>query len=152
MLEKARRAVLRRGLSREDADEIVHEAFIKIDAYEKANAVQSREGLIVTTAVNLSIDHQRRSARAPFLQHPNVQLVVSGDPDPSEIVEARARLAHLSEGIGQLNEKSRRILLLRRLDNLSYAEIAEREQISVAAVEKQVARATLKLMDWMKSW
>ena len=151
MLEKARRAVLRRGLSREDADEIVHEAFIKIDAYAQTSEVRSQEGLLVSTAINLSIDSQRRSARAPFVQHPNVQLVSSTDPDPADIVDARAKLEHLSAGIAHLNERTRRILLLRRLDNLSYAEIAEREQMSVAAVEKQVARATLKLMQWMES-
>ena len=152
MLEKARRAVLRRGLSREDAEEIVHEAFIKIDAYAQASEVRSQEGLLVSTAINLSIDSQRRTARAPFVQHPNVQLVSSNDPDPADILQARAKLEHLSVGVSQLNERTRRILLLRRLDNLSYAEIAKREQMSVAAVEKQVARATLKLMQWMESW
>ena len=152
MLEKARRAVLRRGLSREDADEIVHEAFMKIDAYAQASEVRSQEGLLVSTAINLSIDSQRRTARAPFVQHPNVQLVSSNDPDPADILQARAKLEHLSVGVSQLNERTRRILLLRRLDNLSYAEIAKREQMSVAAVEKQVARATLKLMQWMESW
>ena len=152
MLEKARRAVLRRGLSREDADEIVHEAFIKVDAYAQAQEVHSHEGLLVSTAINLSIDNQRRNARSPFAQHPNVQLVSSNDPDPADILEARAKLEHLSAGLADLNERTRRILLLRRLDNLSYAEIAEREEMSVAAVEKHVARATLKLMQWMESW
>ncbi len=41
---------------------------------------------------------------------------------------------------------------MRRLDNLSYAEIAEAEGMTVAAVEKQVARATLQLMEWMEEW
>jgi RNA polymerase sigma-70 factor (ECF subfamily) len=41
---------------------------------------------------------------------------------------------------------------MRRLDDLSYAEIARRERMSVAAVEKQVARATLQLMRWMNGW
>ena len=39
--------------------------------------------------------------------------------------------------------------MLRRLDNQSYAEIAASEDMSVAAVEKVVARATLQLMQWM---
>ncbi|MFN3817234.1 sigma factor-like helix-turn-helix DNA-binding protein, partial [Brevundimonas sp.] len=45
-----------------------------------------------------------------------------------------------------LPERTRRILLKRRLDNMSYAEIAMSEDMTVAAVEKTVARATLQLM------
>ena len=152
MLGKARQAVLRRGVSHEDAEEIVHDAFLKTDAYEQAHTVRSREGLLVSTAVNLSIDNQRRSARSPFVAYENIHLVSNKEPDPLEIVEARARLKHLSEGVSNLSERSRRILLMRRLDNLPYAEIAEREGISIAAAEKQVARATLRLMEWMEAW
>ena len=35
----------------------------------------------------------------------------------------------------------------RRLENMSYAEIAASEEMTVAAVEKTVARATLQLMN-----
>jgi RNA polymerase sigma-70 factor (ECF subfamily) len=48
-----------------------------------------------------------------------------------------------------LAPRTRRILLKRRLDNMSYAEIAAAENMSVAAVEKHVARATLQLVNWM---
>ncbi|GAB5348259.1 RNA polymerase sigma factor [Alteriqipengyuania sp. 357] len=152
LLAKARRAVLRRGVASEDADEIVHEAFLKLDAYERQHEVRSREAMLVSTAVNLSIDRQRRTARAPFVTQENIHLVSQNEPDPSEVAEARARLKHLSAGLATLPERSRRILLMRRLDNLSYAKIAEHEGMSVAAVEKQVARATLRLMEWMDSW
>ncbi|MBY8829536.1 RNA polymerase sigma factor [Hephaestia mangrovi] len=153
MLSKARRAVLRHGVSEADADELVQEAFLKIEQYERAHQARSREALLVKAAVNLSIDQLRRRARAPFVGHDGIDLLADqSQPDPSQIVEERARLRHASRGLETLPERTRRILLMRRLDDLSYAEIARREQMSVAAVEKQVARATLQLMRWMDGW
>jgi RNA polymerase sigma-70 factor (ECF subfamily) len=153
MLSKARRAVLRRGVSEADADELVQEAFLRVEQYERVHHARSREALLVRTAVNLSIDQIRRHARAPFAVHDDVHLIADQTrPDPAQIVEEQARLRHASQGLRALPERTRRILLMRRLDELSYAEIARREQMSVAAVEKQVARATLQLMNWMDGW
>ena len=152
MMAKARRAVMRRGVSAADADEFVHDAFIKVEQYERAHAAESREALLVTAAVNLSIDRARRNRRAPFAAHDDIQAIADGAPDPGQIVEERARLVHAARGLDQLPERTRRILLKRRLDNLPFAEIARSENMSVAAVEKQVARATLQRMKWMEHW
>jgi RNA polymerase sigma factor (sigma-70 family) len=152
MLSKARRAVLRRGFSEEDADEVVQDAFLKIDQYGRAHAVRSPDALLTRTAVNLAIDRGRRRANGPFAEHDNVHMIADLAPDPSQIVEQQARLRHLSKGLAQLPERTRRILLKRRLDNMSFADIAASEGMSVAAAEKQVARATLQLSEWMAEW
>ena len=152
MLATARRAVMRRGVPAEDADELVHDAFVKVEQYEQAHRAESKEALLVTAAVNLSIDRARKKRRSPFAEHDNIESIADGTPDPQQIVEERARLAHAARGLDQLPERTRRILLKRRLENLPFAEIARSEDMSVAAVEKQVARATLQLMKWMEQW
>ena len=152
MLAKARRAVMRRGVPAEDADELVHNAFVKVEQYERAHGAESKEALLVTAAVNLSIDRARKKRRAPFAEHDDVEAIADRAPDPGQVVEERARLAHAARGIDQLPERTRRILLQRRLENLPFAEIARSENMSVAAVEKQVARATLQLVKWMEQW
>lgn len=149
MLRKARRAVLRQGISDQDADELVHEAFLKVEAYQRAHAVQSQEGLLVRTAVNLSIDRQRRAGRLPLADGARLYEIPDTAPDPARIMEARSRLRQVAAGLDRLPERTRRILLKRRLENMSYADIARSEDMSVAAVEKLVARATLQLMTWM---
>jgi RNA polymerase sigma-70 factor (ECF subfamily) len=148
ILKKARRAVVRQGISDQDADELVHEAFLKVEQYQRAHVVQSQEALLVRAAVNLSIDRQRRSRHMP-LAHAEIHEIADATPDPARIVEARARLRQVAAGLAVLPERTRRILLKRRLENLSYAEIAAAEDMTVAAVEKLVARATLQLMNWM---
>ncbi|MEP9360225.1 RNA polymerase sigma factor [Sphingomonas sp. KR3-1] len=152
MLAKAKRAVVRRGIAEQDADELVQEAFLKIERYEQEGSARSREALLVTAAVNLSIDRKRREKRAPFADIADISHIADATPDAVEILEQQAKLRHASAGLETLPERTRRILLARRLDGASYADIAAAEGMSVAAVEKQVARATLQLMQWMEGW
>jgi RNA polymerase sigma factor (sigma-70 family) len=153
MLRKARNALLRRGVAAQDAEDLVHEAFLKVEQYERSHAVQSQEAMMVTAAVNLTVDRARRRRRAPFAETTiDLQSIIDRTPGPEEIVRSQARLRRAAEGLDRLPERTRRILLARRLDGLAYAEIARGEDMSVAAVEKQVARATLQLMEWMAEW
>jgi len=46
----------------------------------------------------------------------------------------------------------RRLVLAHRLEGLTYAEIAAREGVPVARVEKQVARAVMFLIKWSDGW
>jgi len=149
ILKKARRAVIRQGIADHDADELVHEAFLKVEQYQHAHTVRSQEALLVKAAVNLSIDRQRRHVRMPLADGVELHEIADTAPDPARIMEARARLRQVTAGLARLPERTRRILLKRRLENMTYAEIAASEDMTVAAVEKSVARATLQLMTWM---
>lgn len=151
MLSKARRAVMRQGIADQDADELVHEAYLKVEAYRRDHEVRSAEALLVRAAVNLSIDIQRRSGRTMLSDGQVLHELPDEAPDPARIMEARARLRQVTESLNRLPERTRRILLKRRLENMSYSEIAASEDMSVAAVEKLVARATLFLMNGMSS-
>ena len=153
MLRKARAAVLRRGAAADDADDLVQEAFLRLEGYERAHKVRSQGALLVSAAVNLSIDQARRQRRAPFAPAPgDLDAVPDETAGPDEILAARTRLRRLEEGIGTLPARTRRILLRRRIDGIGYRTIAEEEGMTVSAVEKQVARATLELMRWMEEW
>ena len=149
ILKKARRAVVRQGIADQDADELVHDAYLKVQAYKREHAVRSQEALLVRAAVNLSIDRQRRAGRLPLAEGAVLYELPDEAPDPARIMEARTRLRQVAAGLERLPERTRRILLKRRLENMSYSEIAASEDMSVAAVEKLVARATLQLMNGM---
>lgn len=150
MLRKAKAVLLRRGVHADDVEDLVHEAFARITEYERVERVRSKEAMLVTAAVNIAIDLERRHRRAPFSSTTrDLEAIVDAQPNPEDIVAARSHLRRVNEGLAQLNHKSRRILLDRRLEDISVAEIARREGMTIAAVEKQIARATMSLMKWM---
>jgi RNA polymerase sigma-70 factor (ECF subfamily) len=151
MLRHVRAVLRRRGVADQDAEDLVHEAFLKVERYERRHSVRSQEALLVRTAVNLSIDEQRRERRTPFATG-NVFVIADAAPDPEQVLQSQARLNHAAVGLAKLPERTRRILLRRRLDGVSYATIAKEEGMSIPAVEKQVARATLEMMNWMEQW
>jgi RNA polymerase sigma factor (sigma-70 family) len=153
ILRNMRSFILRRGIGPDEADDIIQEAFARLEAYTRATEVRSREAFLMCTALNLVRDRARRARTAPF---DNVTLdletIVDISPQPEEIILGRERLRRAQSGLDQLDDLSRRCLLARRVDELAYGEIAMRESMTVAAVEKRVARAVLFLAKWMDGW
>jgi len=153
ILRKARGAVIRRGVLAQDAEDLVQEAFLRVEAFGRREGAPVTEGRVVVAAVNLSIDAARRRRIAPFIDlDDTAPLIADETPAPDEILRARSKLRHAAKGLERLPERTRRLLLARRIDGLSYAQIAEKEGMSVAAVEKHVARATVELTKWMDQW
>lgn len=75
------------------------------------------------------------------------------EPDSDEI-------ARIEDAVRRLPRLQREIFLAVRLDDLSYAEIAERTGLTVAQVEQQFARSMCNLMrnlddprrNWWRRW
>ena len=153
MFAKIRHAMIRRGTVADDADDIVQEAFARLEAYRQAVAVTNEEAFLMRTAVNLGRDQARRRKVAPFVDAElAIESIIDGAPPPDEIIRARERLRRASAGLKQLDELTRRCLLAHRLEGLTCAEIAKRESLPVTTVEKRVARAVLFLVKWMDGW
>jgi RNA polymerase sigma-70 factor (ECF subfamily) len=153
MIRKARLLLIRRGASADDAEDLVQEAFARVQAYVQTQAVEVQEALLMRTAVNVSIDHARRKRRSPFdPREIDFAAVADAAPRQDEALRARQRLERTRAGLAQLSARARRILLAQRIEGLSYAEIAAREGMNRRAVEKQVARAVDFLTDWTDGW
>jgi RNA polymerase sigma factor (sigma-70 family) len=151
-LSRVRAALLRRGRTRDEADDLVQEAWVRLAMYERENLVAEPEAFLMRAALNLSIDaHRSKAARG---EHVLVDDLVLVDTSPSAeaTVLARERLVRLVAGLGQLGERTRTIYLEHRIEGLSYPQIAQKHGISLSAVEKHVARATWKLTCWMEGW
>jgi RNA polymerase sigma factor (sigma-70 family) len=153
LLRKLRAVVLSRGVLVDDAEDIVQEAFVRLAAYAQAHAVRSEEAFLMTTAVNIANDQARRRRISPFSSSAvEVEDYASEAVQPEEWIRARERLRRVSTGIARLDPDVRRLLLAHRLEGLTYAEIAAREKVPVARVEKQVARAVMFLIKWSDGW
>lgn len=151
IIGKARRVITRKGTDAQDSEDLVHDAYIRVLEYERRDTVKSEEALVVTTAKNLALNARRRRYNAPFITGDTGDFdAIDEKPPVDEQLIAREQLRRLAEGLAQLPPRTRRILMSRRLEGRSYKEIAAEEDMSVAAVEKQVARATLHLLSWVK--
>lgn len=150
MLRKVRAVVLRHGASAQDVDDIVQEAFARVESYTRSHALRSQEAFLVTTALNVSRDRARRAARGPRRADAfDLEALVDVAPQPEEHLYTQERLRRMSSGISKLDPVTRRCLLAQRLDGLTFPQIAVKENMSVAAVEKRVARAVLFLTKWV---
>jgi RNA polymerase sigma-70 factor (ECF subfamily) len=152
VLTRVRAALMRRGRTTDDADDLVQEAWMRLTSYEAQAEVASPEALLMRIALNLSIDsHRSRASRGESVELEDVVLLDCA-PTAECIVLGRERLARLSVCLGRLNDRTRLIFLSHRVDGLTYQEIAHQHGLSVSTVEKHVAKATLHVTSWMEGW
>ena len=149
---RVRAALVRRGRSLHDADDLVQEAWVRLACYEREQAVAKPEAFLMRTALNLSIDTYR--ARVNHGEEVLLEEVVLIDtaPGAEAVVLARERLARLSVCLSRLTEKNRDIFLSHRVDGMTYQEIAQRHGLTISTVEKHIAKATLQVTIWMEGW
>jgi RNA polymerase sigma-70 factor (ECF subfamily) len=146
-LYQATLAPLRRYLTRflgdaNEAQDVAHDAYVRIYPAEGKRPAENPQALLYTTARNLAINRLRRRKVAPF--HPDnfePDLATSPSPGVVQQVIARQELDQLERAIADLPEGCRAVLLLRKVELLSHQEIADRLGIAISTVEKQHARA-----------
>lgn len=152
VLARIRRALMRRGRTVHEAEDLVQEAWVRMTLAGGRQAVVNPAAFLMRTALNLSIDeHRAQQARGEELDLEAVALV-DGAPDAEAQVLGRERLVRMSVCLGRLPERSRSIFLAHRLDGRSYSDIARELGISTTAVEKHVTKAALLLTCCMEGW
>jgi RNA polymerase sigma factor (sigma-70 family) len=151
-LARVKAALIRRGRTVHDADDLVQEAWVRLACYERAQTVIKPEAFLMRAALNLSIDtHRMRLNHGDEVLLEEVVLI-DATPTAEAVVLARERVARLSVFLGRLNEKTRDIFLAHRIDGMTYQQIAQRHQLSISTVEKHIAKATLQITSWMEGW
>lgn len=150
---KLRKLLRSRGRSADDTDDVIQEAFLRLQAYRREREVREPEAFLVRTALNLSINAARqRQSRGIHVSHDReTSAIIDPTPSPDEVVAARERLQRLRAGLETLNPRTREVLLLHRVEGYSQAQIAARLSITVSAVEKHIAKAALFLTEWRMS-
>jgi RNA polymerase sigma factor (sigma-70 family) len=150
LLTKLRKLLLSRGRTVDDTDDLIQEAFLRLELYCRDHQVQQPEAFLVRTALNLSVD-ERRSAHARRIVAERVETLALIDPRPTpdEVLATQQRLQRMKRGLQTLSPRVREVFLMNRLEGYSYGQIAERLDISESAVEKHIAKASQFLWEWM---
>lgn len=153
-IRRLKQLLRRRGQSPEDAEDLVQEAFLRLQAFlNKGNEVQRPEGFLVRTALNLAVDANRRAhrERRGHFEPQSIEdlALVDLTPSPEEVFAAEKRLKLIRQVLDdQVSALTREVFFLHRLEGFTHEEIAARVGISVRAVETHIARAVATI--WLE--
>jgi RNA polymerase sigma factor (sigma-70 family) len=151
LLTKLRRLLRSRGRSVDDTDDLIQEAFLRLQLYCRDHTVQKTEAFLVRTALNLSADQRKRDRRLCFDQDVIDRLpLIDPGPSPDEVYAGQRRLLRWTAGLNALTPRRREVFLLNRVEGYSFPQIAERLGITLSMTEKHAAKAILFLTDWME--
>jgi RNA polymerase sigma-70 factor (ECF subfamily) len=140
-------APLRRYLARllgnaAEAQDIAHDAYLRVYPAPGKRPAENPEALLYTTARRLAINRLKRRSISPISGGPlDTETSAAMTPGVAQQVMARQELELLRAAIDDLPSGCRSVLLLRKVELLSHQQIAERLGIAVSTIEKQHARA-----------
>lgn len=123
----------------EVAEDLVQDAFLKLWEVRKTVRSETARALLYTIASNLYANRYKRQKLHLKLQQTLVEDRTYESPEfEMEVQEFDQKLQKV---LGELSEKSRTVFLMNRIDQMTYAEIAQNLNLSVKAVEKRMKKA-----------
>jgi RNA polymerase sigma factor (sigma-70 family) len=143
-----------RGRSREDAEDLIQTALLRLEEYCRSAAgrsieVRNKEQFLAKTIRNLVVDQVRHERVVTYAPEPVEELsdslpLVDSNPTPDRILEAQQRLDEITRVLGTVGKRVTQVYLL-HMAGYEYREIGAALTISVSTVERDVARAVLTM-------
>lgn len=137
----------KRAYNDQEAEDLVQEVFVRLAARGPAASMDHAEAYIFQMAANLLRDRARRHATRAAAD----RTLHAGEANsfeeisPERVLLGKQRVALLERVLGELPERTRVVFLLHRFEELKYAEIARRLEISVSSVEKHMMEAMRRI-------
>ncbi len=152
--------ILRICANPEDAAELTQDAFVRI--IENLHRFQQRSSFYTWAfriAVNLTLNFCRRKVRIEMtsldaeLGGNNEQarvalrnyLADAGAPDPAAIAQSKEQVNLIIRAINLLSEDQRAVVVLRDVEGMDYAQIAQIMEVELGTVKSRLARARANL-------
>jgi len=146
----------------DDAAELTQETFVKV--IENLNKFEGRSGFYTWTfriAVNLTLNYCQRNSRLAFRSLDAEQqqdddqakqvlkdfLCDDSSPDPAAEVQSKELYRLAARTLMGLDEAHRAVIVLRDIEGMSYARIAEVLDIELGTVRSRLSRARSKMRD-----
>ncbi|AYV47997.1 RNA polymerase subunit sigma-24 [Caulobacter flavus] len=133
----------RRTGSQPDSEELVQDLFLRLLRRPGLMNLESIDGYVFEAAANLLRDKAKRERTRPMLGAVDIDGIDLADdlPGAEDVVGGRQSLERIQVALKSLSPRARTIVILRRFEDMSHAQIAARLNISVSAVEKHLVRA-----------
>jgi len=147
--EPAVRGWLRRGRHLpEDIDDIIQESYAKLVGVADVSQIGNVRAYFFRTAYSVVAGRLRRKSVVTLSALADAGALYEGIDQitPEDTLCGRNELQRLSEMIGRLPDKTRRIFVLSRVLELSQNEVSKRTGVPASTVEKHIAKAFRLLM------
>jgi RNA polymerase sigma-70 factor (ECF subfamily) len=149
----------------DDAGELTQDTFVKVlESIASFRGKSSFYTWLFRVAVNHTLNYCKRSFKlSPIsLDSENIQmeegkgklaavLTDPNGPDPVKIAQQKEVAEIVLNFIGQLQQDYRIALILRDIEQMTYAEIAEVLQIEIGTVKSRISRARTKLRELLET-
>ncbi|HUE63799.1 MAG TPA: RNA polymerase sigma factor [Rhizomicrobium sp.] len=154
--EVALKRYLRRFIrSREAADDLAQETFLRAFAAESARMIEAPKAFLFKVAKNLALNELARQSSMAIepLGDFEGQEVLEDNSQAAvdDVVESRERMRLLARAIAALPPQCAKVFILRKMRGMSQKEIAVRLDISVRTVENHVALGLSRCRAYMRA-
>lgn len=129
--------------SRNDAEDLAASAFTELAGMEDVSHIRQPRALLTTIARRLTYEFwRRRDLEREYLE----QLALApefSDASPEDICVAIDELLRIDAALQGISAKAREAFILSQFEELGYADIAARLNVSVSMVRKYMAQALI---------
>lgn len=134
---------------RDEVHDLRQEAYVRVFEAAKVSRPQSPKSFLFTTARHLMADRIRRQRIVSIEALGDLEIfnLLVDELSPEYQVESRQELRRLALAFDQLPPRCREAVWMRRVDDLSQKEVANRLGISPRTVEKHVMKGMQILAD-----
>ena len=139
-LERFVRRLLRNN---EDAADVSQEAFLRVYAAEVGGQTPVNAALLYTVARNLALSELRkRTSRATDAVGDGAEFELPGEGmGPEDLLQTRQMVRSVEAAMEHMPPRCVEAFRWRKVEQLSYAEIADQMGISVKTVERHITHA-----------
>ncbi|MDC8756441.1 RNA polymerase sigma factor [Janthinobacterium fluminis] len=128
--------------SKDDAADAIQETWLRLQALPEAAPVHNPDAYLLRMAANIATDKYRQDNVILSRGELDELIQVADEAsDPERIASARSDVAALSAVIARMPARRRAILIAARVDGQLNSEIAERLDLSLSTVEKELRYA-----------
>lgn len=142
----------RRGERTDDAEDLTQQVFVRLMGRGDRDDVDNPSAFVFQIARNLMADRRRASLQQgaevalddqEVIEH--LELEGARSPTPERVLVAKDALSDVLRALEELDERTRHIFLLFRVEKLKQAEIAILFGCSKSSVERRILKAGIHL-------
>jgi RNA polymerase sigma factor (sigma-70 family) len=129
--------------SAQEAEEVAQEAYVRLLRLDQPGTVSFLRAFLYKTAANLAVDRMRKRGRHSVAAEAGYLDDFRKPPTPDREVESDQEIEHVLRLIEDLPPKCRQAFLLHKIEELEFADVAQRMGLSERMVRIYVIRAIL---------